>query len=168
MDVWPQIVLGGVVAAVVAAIISGRLSRSIKISEFRQAWINDLRKDVADYVGAAHKWFRKYEQLNDIEADRQDEKTRMEREELLPIHNEALVILSRVKLRINPRKNPYKRDDDDFLTALDNLLNPGKLTPSDVSPLETRWLTLANEAVEKARAILKREWEITKQPGQWL
>lgn len=168
MDVWPQIVLGGVVAAVVAAVISGRISRSIKISEFRQAWINDLRKDVADYVGAAHKWVRKYEQINDIEPDRQVEKNRMEREELLPIHNEALVILSRIKLRFNPRKNQYKKDDDDFLTALDNLLNPGKLAPSSMSPLETSWLGLANEAVEKARAILKREWEITKQPGQWL
>ncbi len=111
---------------------------------------------------------RKYEQFNDIAPDRQDDKSRMEREELLPIHNEALVILSRIKLRFNPRKNQYKKDDDDFLTALDNLLNPGKLTPSSMSPLETSWLKLANEAVEKARAILKREWEITKQPGQWL
>jgi hypothetical protein len=167
VEVWPQIVLGGVVAAILAAIITGRLSRSIKISEFRQEWINDLRKDIADYVGAAYKWVRKYEQLNDLEPERQDEKQRLEREELLPIHNEALVILSRIKLRFNPRKNRYKKEDDLFLVALDDLLNPGKITPSDVSPLETGWLKLANEAVETARAILKREWEITKQPSQW-
>lgn len=168
MGVWPQIVLGGVVAAVIAAIITGRISRSIKISEFRQAWINDLRRDIADYVGAAHKWVRKYDQLNAlVEPDKQEEKKRMEREELLPIHNEALVILSRIKLRFNPRKNPYKKDDDKFLVALDDLLNPGKLAPSDLSPLDTSWFKLANEATENARMILKREWEITKQPGQW-
>jgi hypothetical protein len=92
----------------------------------------------------------------------------MEREELLPIHNEALVILSRIKLRFNPRKNLYKKDDENFLIALDNLLNPGMLDTSGVSPLETSWLKLANEAVNTARSILKREWEITKQPGQWL
>jgi hypothetical protein len=168
VELWPQIVLGGVVAAVIAAVISGRVSRSIKISEFRQAWINDLRKDVADYVGAAHEWVRKYEQINVLESDKQEEKMRMEREDLLPIHNKALVILSRIKLRFNPRKNPYKKDDDEFLSALNNLLNPGKLVPSDVSPLETSWLKLSNEAVEAARSILKREWEITKQPSQWL
>jgi hypothetical protein len=168
-DLWSQIVLGGVVAAVIAAIITGRISRSIKISEFRQAWINDLRKDIADYIGAAHKWVRKYEQANDlVEPDKQEEKARMERGELLSIHNEALVILSRIKLRFNPRKNRYKKDDDNFLSALDNLLDPSKPAPrSEVSSLETNWLKLANEAVETARVILKREWEITKQPGQW-
>jgi hypothetical protein len=169
VDVWSQIVLGGVVAAVIAAIITGRISRSIKISEFRQAWIDALRKDIADYIGAAHKWVRKYEQLNAlVEPDTQEEKNRMEREELLPIHNEALVILSRIKLRFNPRKNPYKKDDDKFLVALDDLLKPDKLPPSDGSTLETSWLKLANEAVDTARTILKREWEITKQPGQWV
>ncbi len=63
MNVWLQIVLGGAVAAVIATIITSRTSRSIKISEFRQAWINELRKDLADYIGAAHRWVRKYEQL---------------------------------------------------------------------------------------------------------
>lgn len=168
MEVWPQIVLGGVVAAVVAATITGRISRSIKISEFRQAWINDLRKDIADYIGAAHKWVRKYEQVNAlVEPEKQEEKERMEREELLPIHNKALVILSRIKLRFNPRKNPYKKDDDKFLVALDDLLNPRKLVSSDGSSLDTIWFGLANEAIETARTILKREWEITKQPSQW-
>jgi hypothetical protein len=37
-----------------------------------------------------------------------------------------------------------------------------------ISDLEKSWLKLANEAVEGARTILKREWEITKQPAQWL
>lgn len=169
MDVWPQIVLGGVVAAVVAAIVTGRISRSIKISEFRQAWINDLRKDIADYIGAAHKWVRKFEQLNAlVGADKQEEKGRMEREELLPIHNESIVILSRIKLRFNPRRNRYKDEDDKFLVALTSLLDPTKLAPRDASPLEISWLKLASEAIEIARTILKREWEITKQPAQWL
>jgi hypothetical protein len=167
-DLWPQIVLGGVVAAAIGAIVAGRISRSIKISEFRQAWINDLRKDIAKYVGVSHEWIRRYEQYNDLDASEQEERARMDREELSPIHNEALVILSRIKLRFNPLKNRYKKDDDKFLSTLDNLLDPSKPAPrSEVSSLETNWLKLANEAVETARVILKREWEITKQPGQW-
>lgn len=66
MEIWPQILLGGVVAGVLAQVISGRLSRSVKISEFRQKWIDSLRDDVAAYVGATHKWVRKYEEVNVI------------------------------------------------------------------------------------------------------
>ena len=164
MDIWPQIVLGGVAAAAIGAIVAGRISRSIKSSEFQQAWINDLRKDIAKYVGVSHEWIRRYERYNDLDASEQEERARMDREELSPIHNEALVILSRIKLRFNPRKNRYQKEDDEFLCALDNLLNPGKLTPPN---LESSWHTLKDDAVERARNILKREWEVTKQPSQW-
>jgi hypothetical protein len=34
--------------AAVASIAAAVISRQIKISEFRQAWINELRKDIAD------------------------------------------------------------------------------------------------------------------------
>ena len=165
MEIWPQILLGGVVAGVLAQIISGRLSRSVKISEFRQKWIDSLRDDVAAYVGATHKWIRKYEEINAIVA--LEEKDKKYREELLPLQNDALVILSRIKLRINPHKNRYKKEDDEFLLALDKLLDLGKLEPSEVSSIEVGWHKAASDAVETARKILKREWEVTKQPGQW-
>lgn len=165
MDVWPQILFGGVVAGVIAQVISGRLSRSVKISEFRQKWIDSLRDDVAAYVGATHKWVRKFEEINAIAE--LHEKGKKDIEELLPLQNDALVILSRIRLRINPHKNRYKKEDDAFLLALDKLLDPMKLGPSDPSTIEVVWHKAADEAVELARKILKREWEVTKQPGQW-
>jgi hypothetical protein len=166
MDVWPQIVFGGVVAGVIAQVISGRLSRSVKVSEFRQKWIDALREDIAAYIGATHKWVRKYEEINNIVA--MEERNRRDRDELLPVQNEGLVILSRIKLRINPNKNPYKKEDETFLLALEKLLDLGKLPPIDPSTIEVSWHKAAEEAIELARKILKREWEVTKQPGQWL
>jgi len=158
--------LGGVVAGVLAQVISGRLSRSVKISEFRQKWIDSLRDDVAAYIGATHKWVRKYEEVNAIVEF--EKKGKKEREEFLPLQNDALVILSRIKLRINPLKNRYKKEDDAFLLALDKLLDLGKLEPSEISTIEVGWRKAADDAIERARKILKREWEVTKQPGQWL
>ncbi len=77
MEIWPQILLGGVVAGVLAQVISGRLSRSVKISEFRQKWIDSLRDDVAAYVGATHRWVRKYEDINaTVEFEEKDKKTK--------------------------------------------------------------------------------------------
>lgn len=166
MDVtWIQLLFGGVVAGVLAQTISGRVSRSIKISEFRQKWIDALRDDVASYIGATHKWVRKYEEINTIGTlELREQKGR---EELLPLQNDSLVVLSRIKLRINPQKNPYKKEDELFLLALDKLLDPGKLAPSETSTIEVGWHRAAADAVDCARKILKREWEVTKQPGQW-
>jgi hypothetical protein len=163
---WAQILLGGVVAGLIAQVISGRVSRSIKISEFRQKWIDALREDVAAYIGATHKWVRKYEETHSIRG--LEERDKKDRDEVLPLQTEALVILSRIKLRINPKKNAYKKEDDSLLAALDKLLEPGKLTLSESSTIEAGWDSARREAIECARSVLKREWEVTKQPGQWL
>jgi len=161
-DIWPQIILGGVVAAVIAAIITGRITRSIKISEFRQKWIDELRKDIADYIGVAHEWIKTYEAVNPI-VD-QAEKARLVREKVEPVQRMAIVVLARIKLRFNPFKNRYQREDNEFLLSLGDLIDPGKL-PEDNS--EAEWHRLADQALQRGRNILKREWEVTKQPSQW-
>jgi len=148
-----------IIIAAGAALTAAWISRSIKISEFRQKWIDDLRNDISAYVGAAEKWFRKWEEINTLHSE---EKERLYRIELFPISNKARVILHRIKLRFNPGVDPEdnhdKIQDDDFLKSLDDLINP------NVDPRNTwsDWDKLANDAVEKARKILKREWEVTK------
>jgi hypothetical protein len=157
MTTFIQLLLTGAFAAVSAAAIAAWVSRAIKISEFRQAWINDLRKDIADYIGAAERWFRKYDELNTLTAP---ERADREQRELFPIANEARVILWRIKLRFNPRvDNPSKVQDEAFLQNLDDLLNPGKL---DQQQLHSSWDRFSVQAVEQARKILKTEWEVTK------
>jgi hypothetical protein len=157
-DIGSILITSAVVAAFTSAIISGWFARKTKISEFRQAWINDLRKDVADYVGAAHRWLRKYEDVQEL--DQNSARLELDRLEVLPIQNEAQVILWRIKMRINPRADsPTKKDDDAFLQSLQDLLNPGTLMPPQ---LEASWFRLADGAVEQARELLKREWDVTK------
>lgn len=147
-----------VAAAVAAAAVltAAWISHSGKISEFRQSWINDLRRDIADYAGAAEKWFRKWDEINALESA---EKRAREREELFPQANAARVILWRIRLRLNPRENRYKAEDDAFLQSLLDLLNPGKVDPRNP---DSSWLGLADRSVELAREILKREWQVTK------
>jgi hypothetical protein len=142
--------------AAFAGLVAAFISHSAKISEFRQAWINDLRRDIADYVGAAEKWFRKWDEINLLASSVKEVR---EREELFPITNAARVILWRIRLRLNPRENQYKAEDDRLLQSLDDLLNPGKIAPPN---LDSSWLNLANGAVDQAREVLKREWQVTK------
>jgi hypothetical protein len=143
------IILGGVAAAFAA----GWLSKELKLSEFRQAWINELRSDIAAYLGAAHRWLRKRDEPHDLDSNEV-----LEEKELLRRENEAFVILRRIRLRFNPLSNQYKTEDDEFLDRLANLLNPEWQT----QPFAL-WNALADEVVERARRILKREWEVTKE-----
>src|SRR5271166_5455101 len=111
----------------IAAFAAAWISHSAKISEFRQAWIDGLRKDIATYLGLAERWLRKWEEINLFPSE---EKGRREREELFPIANQARVVLGRIRMRINPEPNPNKRQDDELLQSLEDLLNPGKVDPS--------------------------------------
>jgi hypothetical protein len=142
--------------AALVVLAAAWITHSAKISEFRSTWINELRRDIADYVGAADKWFRKWDELNHLSPD---ERLVRERDELFPITNGARVILWRIRLRINPRENEHKAEDDALLHNLLELLNPGAIDPRNP---EVSWLNLADGAVEQAREILKREWEVTK------
>jgi hypothetical protein len=53
--IWTAVIAA--TAGVAVAFFTAWLARRLKISEFRQAWINDLRKDIADYLGASQRWF---------------------------------------------------------------------------------------------------------------
>lgn len=166
-DSWAMPLVVAVIAAIAAcfaAYIASWIAHSTQISKFRQAWINDLREDIADYIGMAEKWFRKYEEINNLpSAD--PEKHHKEQTELFPIANKARLLLRRVKMRFNPCDKRYHVQDDAFLKSLDDLLMPGEPSPQSRDKL---WNDLANNAIAQAREILKREWEVTKKlPVPW-
>jgi hypothetical protein len=101
-------VLTSIMAAIIAlfaAVIVALLARSLKISEFRQAWINDQRKDVADYLGVTQRWFKAWSSGE-------------EEWKLFSMGNEASVIFYRIKMRINPNENKYKVEDESAMSHL--------------------------------------------------
>ncbi|WP_194391704.1 hypothetical protein [Bradyrhizobium sp. CCBAU 51765] len=139
------------VAGVTVSVVAGRLSQRLKVSEFRQAWINSLREDIASYLGITQRWFHA---------------AKMEEEpgKLFAMGNEASVILYRIKMRINPNENKHKREDDEFIASLERIQTTGGLPAVG---LETHWATAAAEITLLARKLLKREWDITKQFRWW-
>lgn len=145
LAIWSGVAIG------LGAIVAAWLTRRTKISEFRQEWINELRSDIAEYIGAADRWMTARNELNDSPNE--------ERRQLAlvaeKLSNEARIILHRIELRINPRKNKFENADKEFLTSLWKLLDPGALAG-------TSWRTLADNSVRLGRELLKREWEVTK------
>ena len=160
MTIWIA-PLATVIAALIALVAATKIVSRTKISEFRQAWINDLREDTADYIGKAELWFRGWQGQNRLARERgvADESRLSLIEDIDLLSNEARVILWRIRLRFNPRSNKFKADDDRFLQSLLDLLDPGKINPQRP---DLEWRRLADDAIAQGREILKREWEVAK------
>lgn len=158
VPVWVAVAaaaMSGIVGALASALVNAHWSRKLKISEFRQAWIDALREDIAAYVGASRRWNRIYVEVSDLAPNVPQDK----HQELFQTANEAFVILWRIRLRINPRDNEFKNQDDLFLDHLEDLLRPEKLTRPNFA---VEWQKLASKVVDEGREILKREWQVTK------
>lgn len=140
----------GLIAAVSVAFIT----RQIKISEFRQAWINNLRSDIALYISKADEWVTLYYMSNGNQKSDADKETIPE---IYKVKFEAFTIRRRIEMMFKPG------DNEDFLKDLQNLCDPRLI---DEYGSHEEWNNVAKRSVADARRLLKREWEVTKKP--WL
>jgi hypothetical protein len=150
----------GALAAVAAAIIAAVIARELKISEFRQAWINGLRDELSEYVSKAYEWMDLYINFN-------GEPCQQKKAELLPhlekVKYESFHLLWRVEMRFKP-------DDEKanaLIAKLFDLLDP-KAFGVSVTDSASRWRKLADDAIAQSRELLKEEWEVTKNPWRKL
>ncbi len=136
------------------AVVAALITREVKISEFRQAWINGLRDDLSEYIKKAHEWIELYLIYNKEE----DEKIKINMiSKLDGAKYDALHLLSRVKLRFKPSDEEANK----LLDGLGDLLDPAKLTPGNQY---SSWRSFSEEVIYQARFLLKEEWETTKNP----
>ncbi|WP_196482622.1 hypothetical protein [Burkholderia cepacia] len=146
--------LSATIWVALGAIVAAFITREVKISEFRQAWINDLRDDLAEYIKISHKWIDLYLVYND-EGDqrkKRDMAPKLDKEKY-----DALHLLSRIRLRFKPNDEAANKLLDD----LGDLLNPGKLHPDNKY---SSWRSNSDAVIYQARFLLKEEWETTKNP----
>lgn len=149
-DIWTTTlwVAGGAVAAAL-------ITRGVKISEFRQTWINELRNDIAAYLSRADEWMECYISFN---AEDDQEKKLALVDPLNEVKYDCFKILRRIEMRFKP-------DDargNNLIQSLRDLLDPVKTSALQTS--KTAWIRLADSAVAQSRALLKEEWEVTKNP----
>lgn len=147
-SIW--VIAAGTLAAVLAAL----MARQLKVSEFRQAWIDGVRADISEFISKAHEWIDLYMDFN-------KETDQSKKHEMAPnlhrIKYDSFHVLHRVELRFKPN-DEYANA---LLADLRDLLNPGKLMPNQEY---SSWRGMADRAVMDARILLKEEWETTKNP----
>ncbi len=145
-----------ILAVLITAVVSYVgliISKENKISEFRQAWIDELRKDICDYIAFSLQHAFHYSNLRGSNKETA--------RELINKHfsEESHVVDSlytRIILRLNntPEYDDIRKTLNDSYKCYADLLNRDNLS-SELSAL-TETLRY------KASALLKDEWEVVK------
>ncbi len=128
---------GAIIAAIVAHLTT--------ISNFRQAWINALREDLAEF-------FKSLDAMNYANQDfmkDSEQNTEKRRAARLTV----LFLYERIRLRLNRLETPHIELETKLRAFLDNPL--GQML-ADRSKID--------ETADLARRILKTEWDVVKYP----
>ncbi len=126
------------------------ISKEQKTSEFRQAWIDRVRNDVADLIGKcshiANSWIL-------VESAYKKDKKVGDKflQDNITILRDMDVTISRIRLSLNPDK------DADLMTELENIESV-TTSPKTLSELAV----VANKMEELSHKMFKTEWERVK------
>ena len=155
-----------VAAALIAALISFvnlTLSKEQKTSEFRQAWIDAMRSDLATYLSSARALCRTMQEARSSHTDDQDiQDFKFEKSKISEIRINAAEALYRVKLRLNKKEADH--------VELNRLLGVAVDTQNRINIEKGKDYTDALRAIENvsdhAQDILKSQWERVKKGEQ--
>ena len=145
-------VIGSITAALIAggiAFLAAVFTKESKISEFRQAWIDGLRNDIAEFVASYHYI------AEDMEVVRNYEKNFDERQYFLSIKNEVIrfeLSQARIELRLNPKEHR------DFLLKVKNI---GKMDQALINDHKNR-KDAVNSLVLASQKVFSDEWKRVK------
>lgn len=154
------------VATLVAALIAGAvafinltLTKELKTSEFRQAWIDALREDLAKFLGAARAFARAVEVVHTFGHEYKDKVPLLIGDEKIgELRYQAAETLSRIKLRLNPEE-PEHEELLRLLVKAVRIQNEALASGGGVADA----LADIEAANEYARPVLKKEWKRVKQ-----
>lgn len=150
-------VVASLIAAVVA-FVNLTLTKELKTSEFRQAWIDALREDLAKFLGAARAFARAVEEVHAFGTHYKEKAPlRIGDDKIGDLRYQAAETLSRIRLRLNPDEPEHEELLRLLVKAVrtqnETLANGGAAQPT---------LDAIEDANEYARPVLKKEWKRVK------
>jgi hypothetical protein len=142
----PDVAVGAVAAAMIAglfALLGLIISKEQKISEFRQAWIDALRSDIALTIAYAYA----VEALPEYQSDKVEERWKMVHPSLSGL-NETI---ARIKLRVNPKEGQA------ILATIQEIEDAFAFDGPTMS--YGQFVEIDRKLVRQAQEMLKREWD---------
>jgi hypothetical protein len=147
--ILPDAAMGSIIAAFIAGLvvfISTVLTKEQKTSEFRQVWIDELRKDIAQYMAGTSE-------VVALSKAKQSDKAAQEKfiEENFELIHELQTLEHRIILRLNP----VEHGD---LIALVRKFRGAMLAAYKSSDRRKEEDRLTEELLATTKAVLSREW----------
>lgn len=140
-----------ITAAVIAAFVgflSLVITKEQKVSEFRQAWIDGLRSDIADAISAASTLTVILQKSSAAPSDA-----------MLREWARFSASLSRIELRLNLKEEPHQSLNACIQDA-QGLMRRMEAHSTDYD--QSEWEGLQDRVVEISQRLLKIEWDIVK------
>lgn len=153
-----------VVGTVAAAIVAGGIARAnliaskeTKVSEFRQAWINALRDDLAALFSNTRTLARALEESRDAEPATPD-KFRIEQSKITAVRHGAAETYHRIRLRLNVNQGDHRR----LRRRLAVMMGRQQAYVVNKNSGVDTVLDAVEQAASYAEIVLKNEWETVK------
>lgn len=160
-EVTPLIpVIGTVAAAIVAGGIARAnliASKETKVSEFRQAWINALRDDLAALFSNTRTLARSLQEFRAPQCD-ETEKFGIDKTKITVVRHDAAETYHRIRLRLNASQDDHK----ELLRLLSSMMGAqqGYIVNKDGDVAGP--IAAVEKAASYAGGVLKNEWETVK------
>lgn len=157
-DIIPLVsALTALVAVFVGPMVTSRVAHKTVISPMRQAWINNLRDAIAEFLATAEKAAFQYYKSNETDLDKKKARQK--------IYERLAHIEAKIKLMINPDES----DHTELLNKIaalkdwsgDNELSYEEMADQDEGEL-SNFEKRQQAIVDISRKILKEEWEVVK------
>ncbi|TWH71503.1 hypothetical protein LX59_01791 [Azomonas agilis] len=146
MSEIPPVAIGAILAALITGLVSLLgliISKEHKVSEFRQAWIDSLRSELANLISHANA----IHGADVATFESASETWKIVRDDFVGINQSA----ANIRLRLNPKEKEAQAVLGK-IEALERLLTPGvAMDYAEMNRVE-------KELVAKAQVLLKNEW----------
>ena len=152
----PDAAVGSIIAAAIAGLvvfISTVLTKEQKTSEFRQIWIDELRKDIAQFIAGVSEvvTLHKFKSNDSAEAYKQFLDDNFE------VIHELQTIEHRIVLRLNP--DEHENLIRQVKTFRKEMIKAHQSTNNDSAELEEK---LTKRLLDTTKAVLAFEWKRVK------
>lgn len=148
MDPKLYMAIGPIIAAIIGAVValvSLIISKESKLSEFRQAWIDSLRQEIADLLSNILHIKKLVESSDGSESSR-------------TAFFETLQVADRALMLIRLRLNEHEKDAGDLMRVLQDIED---FSNQSVFP-QDRVNELERDLLRTSKKVLKAEWNRVK------
>lgn len=153
-----------VIGTVAAALVAGGIARAnliaskeTKVSEFRQAWINVLRDDLAALFSNTRTLARAMQESRTHQHATSD-KFHIEQSKITAVRHGAAETYHRIRLRLNRGQNDHK----ELLRLLSVMMEAQQAYMDNKEGDVDEPIAAVENAASYAEGVLKSEWETVK------